>query len=395
MSPQKHRVPEFRIELARAWTDEVDAIVRQGTGASPFQTAGWLSAWYRSLGARSDISALIAIVSFADCSRPAAVLPLAIQGRGRSRTITFADFDVTDYNAPILLTSESLEAGQAQAMWHALLAALAREGAVLRLDKMPAAIGGRPNPLAAIPGATSSEAQGNVVRIDGSWDAYHRGLQKKVRKELERSWRVFQRSGPSARFLRASTQAQAHHVLDAIEALQRSRIATLGLPYVLDDSSCAQLYRILIDEGLDEGFTVVTALVSDAGDVIAGLIGIRHAKTYAMLRLGRAEDGWTQCAPGRLVIDQTMQQLHGEGLDTFDFTIGDYAYKRAFGCEAVPLYQVVGALTMAGRLTLGGTRLAAGVKERLRSSGPLFSTLKQGYQAGRRLGRSMKSLTGR
>ena len=41
---------------------------------------------------------------------------------------------------------------------------------------------------------------------------------------------------------------------------------------------------------------------------------------------------------GKLIIAGTMQSLHEGGYRCFDLSIGDFAYKRDFGVEPVPLW---------------------------------------------------------
>ncbi len=50
-------------------------------------------------------------------------------------------------------------------------------------------------------------------------------------------------------------------------------------------------------------------------------------------------------APGLLVTEHLMQHLHADGVRTFDFAMGDYAYKRRFNAERLPLVTVENALT--------------------------------------------------
>jgi CelD/BcsL family acetyltransferase involved in cellulose biosynthesis len=50
---------------------------------------------------------------------------------------------------------------------------------------------------------------------------------------------------------------------------------------------------------------------------------------------------WSNCSPGRLVIVRTMQMLHAQGFRHFDFSIGNYAYKRRLGVEPQPLRDLV------------------------------------------------------
>ena len=67
-----------------------------------------------------------------------------------------------------------------------------------------------------------------------------------------------------------------------------------------------------------------------------------------MVRLAAATGAWKNCSPGRLMIERTMMALHGEGYREFDFTIGDYDYKRRFGARTAPLCEVETALGPRG-----------------------------------------------
>ena len=82
-------------------------------------------------------------------------------------------------------------------MWRDLLAALKRMPGgtdLVRLRKMPFDLDGRPNPLTLLPGASVSFLNSNVVTTGDDFDAYRHSLERTVRKELERSWRVFTRA---------------------------------------------------------------------------------------------------------------------------------------------------------------------------------------------------------
>ena len=70
---------------------------------------------------------------------------------------------------------------------------------LIRLRKMPVDLDGQPNPLALLDGASPCPLNGNVVTTGDDFDAYRYSLERTVRKELERSWRVFTRD-PDAAF---------------------------------------------------------------------------------------------------------------------------------------------------------------------------------------------------
>ena len=164
--------------------------------------------------------------------------------------------------------------------------------------------------------------------------------------ELERSWRVFCRE-PAAAFEIVTDPDRAAFILAAMEAQQESRMQVKGATYLLGDPDFARFYRDLVACLLSNGFAVFTALTVDA-EVVAALLGIRDAQGYVMIRIGNAAGRWTNCSPGRLVIERTMAALHARGCRSFDFSIGNYDYKRRFSVTRLPLVDLTLPLSTAG-----------------------------------------------
>ncbi len=211
---------------------------------------------------------------------------------------------------------------------------------------MPASFPDGPNPLALLRGACPCPLNGNEVRTGDDWEAYHRSLAKTVRKELERSWRVFRRE-PETDFHLVTDGGRAQEVLAVMARQQEARLRGLGADYRLDEAEFDAFYRRLVARGLDGGYAVVSTLMA-GGEIVASLLGIRSAGTYVMIRISHAGEAWSHCSPGRLVIDKTMEALHREGCRSFDFSIGDYDYKRRFGVEPLPLVDLVAPLGWRG-----------------------------------------------
>ena len=150
-----------------------------------------------------------------------------------------------------------------------------------------------------------------------------------MRKELERSWRVFTRD-PAAAFRIITDKDEALRVLSTMETQQGDRMQHLGLNFVLNDETYAAFYRNLVETNVANGYAVLSALT--VGDeVVATLLGIRQGARYVMVRISNAGEKWSNCSPGRLIIERTMAALHKDGIRQFDFSIGNYAYKRRFG----------------------------------------------------------------
>jgi CelD/BcsL family acetyltransferase involved in cellulose biosynthesis len=49
-----------------------------------------------------------------------------------------------------------------------------------------------------------------------------------------------------------------------------------------------------------------------------------------------------------LIIERTMAALHSDGVREFDFSVGNYAYKRRFGVAPFALVDVTASLSWRG-----------------------------------------------
>ncbi|SDS94019.1 GNAT family N-acetyltransferase [Bradyrhizobium canariense] len=342
------RAAGFRVELVRDWR-QVSARCDNVRALTPFQNRRWFDAWYQAFADFHDMEPVIAIVSDAVTSELAAVFPLLRRVRRGIRIVEFADHNLTDYNAPLLHAAAPRDAACVRLLWRDLLAALKRLPGgtdLVRFRKMPFELDGITNPLTLLDGARRSWLNGNVVTIAGDFDAYRYSLERTVRKELERSWRVFARS-PDASFRIVTEPNEALRVLLAMETQQDARMRYLGLKFMLNDDTCAAFYRSLVSKNLGSGYVVLSALTVGE-EVIATLLGIRSGSNYVMVRISNAGDKWSNCSPGRLIIERTMAALHQDGVRHFDFSIGNYAYKRRFGVEPLALAEITAALSWRG-----------------------------------------------
>jgi CelD/BcsL family acetyltransferase involved in cellulose biosynthesis len=342
------RAARFRVEFVRDWK-QAAARWNDISLSTPFQDPRWLDAWYAAFASFDSVEPLIAVVSDAVTCEQVALLPLVRRVQNGIRIVEFADLNLTDYNAPMLTAAAPRDAMAARVLWRDLKAALKRlpGGAdLIRLRKMPADLDGRPNPLALLDGANPSPLNGNVVTTGDDFDAYRYSLERTVRKELERSWRVFTRD-PAAAFRIVTDQNEALHVLSTMEIQQSARMQHLGLNFILNSETCAAFYRNLVGENLRSGYAVLSALTVGE-EVVATLLGIRNGSRYVMVRISNAGEKWSNCSPGRLIIERTMAALHKDGVRSFDFSIGNYAYKRRFGVAPLALADITAALSWRG-----------------------------------------------
>ncbi|MFK4510569.1 GNAT family N-acetyltransferase [Bradyrhizobium daqingense] len=333
--------PGIAVDFLRDWRQ---AALRLNVGhRTAFQHDHWLGAWYAAFG---NLAPLIAVISDAATGRDIALVPMISHVRRGIRIVEFADLGVSDNNAPILSRDAALDAAAMRAIGKALIPALRAlpDGFdLLRLRKMPAEIGGKPNPLVSLGRSGSSSLNGNLVLLGDDYEAYQASIK---RMQMPRCWRVFTRHA-GARFELATDVARAHELLDVMDVQQQARMEKLGSPFVLNDETHARFYRDVVGNGIADGYAVVAALVCDEG-VIGTSFGIRQGATYCLLRISHGGDSWSSCSPGLLVIERTMAALHAKGVRRFDLSIGNQDYKRRFGATRVPLTDVSVALSWRG-----------------------------------------------
>lgn len=332
---------EIAVDFVRDWRL---AASRLNAGhRTAFQHRYWLAAWYEAF---HDFAPLIAVISDASTGKDIAIVPMISHVRRGIRVVEFADLGVSDYNAPIVALDAALDAATAEAIGKALveaLRALPDRLDLLRLKKMPAHVGGRPNPLVSLGRIGSSSLNGNVVLTGNDYEAYQASIK---RMQMPRCWRVFSRH-EGARFETATDLARARELLDVMDVQQQARMQKLGSRFVLNDETHAAFYREVARHGVAEGYAVISALVCDEG-VVATTLGVRHGATYFLLRISHAGESWSSCSPGLLVTERTMAALHAQGVRRFDLSIGNQDYKRRFGAEKVALTDASIALSWRG-----------------------------------------------
>ena len=325
-------------------------IARQG-GATPFQTPGFLDAWYASYGARGGVTPVI--VEVMRGREPAMLLPLALS----DGVIRFADAGISDNNAPI--AGPALPAPtDMRALWPSIRRALPG-AAMLHFEKQPETVAGRANPLLAIATARPSPLSAHPLETGDSFEDYSRSRTTKFRKEQERVWRVFTRTD-GARFDLVEDRETALKILADMDRLQGERMTELGIDAQVGEATYTAHYRHLVQHAI--GRDAVLGALTCNGETVGALLGVSNGTTVTFVRLAHAGGEWSTSSPGRLVIEQTMMALHAKGLRRFDFSVGDYAYKENFRIGHAPLFDTAVALSLAGKMKAARINLRAALR---------------------------------
>jgi len=308
--------------------------------ATVFQSRAWIDALC-DVAATQDIEPLFVLVTDAASSAPQMLLPLCRRTQNSLTAVEFLDLGASDYNAPLLASDFTPSPTEFSALWSAIRAALPAAD-ILRIDKSPATISGRPNPLASLGFMHRLTLGAWSLRLPATREAYERdAIAPRVRKELLRKRRRLAELGP-LNLRKAASADEAAAMLRDLADMRRDRYRALGRHDILADASFRAFYAGLLARG--DGLAEIHAL-EVGGARVAALFGLRHEGAFHFLLSGFRAGEWAQKSAGSVAADMMLSQAIADGLATFDFTIGNAPYKRHFGAVRQDLFGGAQALS--------------------------------------------------
>lgn len=308
-----------------AFRDEWTLLESAGA-ATVFQSRAWISALC-NVAAAQDIEPLFVLVADKATGAPLMLLPLCRRRLNSLAAIEFLDLGASDYNAPLLAADFAPAPPEFSALWTAIRAALPAAD-ILRIDKSPATICGRPNPLASLGFMHRLTLGAWSLRLPFTREAYERdAIAPRVRKELLRKRRRLAECGP-LNLRKAANADEASAMLRDLAGMRRDRYRALGRHDILADAGFRKFYAGLLARG--DGLAEIHAL-DVGGERVAALFGLRHAGAFHFLLSGFHPGEWALKSAGSVAADMMLSQAIADGLATFDFTIGNAPYKRHFG----------------------------------------------------------------
>ena len=245
------RGPRFVAEVFDGADEALQALdaIQGGLVSTGFQSLNWLTVLYEDLARMERALPRLIVITERNSGDIALVLPLVIRKKRSLRVARFADLGVSDYGAPILGPAVLKKRRSIRRAWRAVRHAL-KDVDLIRLEKMPAEIGGRSNPLLTRRGISPSRLSGNVVTIETTVEDFLRSRGKKYRKEVERCTRLWAQEG-DPKFARAATPEDVARAYSALEEQQAARHAELNSDYVLDKPQFRTFYERLVMDGTE------------------------------------------------------------------------------------------------------------------------------------------------
>ncbi len=347
----------------------VEAIWRQFEQTADcfaFQTFDFLETWYEEIGYRTDIDPQIVVVWRLDAV-PLMILPLGIETGAFTRKLTWLGNGVSDYSGPLLSSgfSEWVPSGLFPAIWRQVLSSLPSHDFV-ELLRQPAVIGGQPNPFMELP--TQPNASGaHMTALGNDFDAYYAAKRNsKARSHLRNRRKKLEALGETT-FVYPRTEGEIAASLDKLVELKTISLKAMGAPNFFDRPGYRQFYRALSLKQTDQPRVHVSHLqVGD--DYTAGVWGLVHKKRFYYLLASYDGATYGRFKPGVQTLVETMRWAAGQGIHTFDFTVGDESYKDKW-CEThIDLHDHLAAQNARGSLAVLKTKLFLVLKRKIKQT---------------------------
>jgi CelD/BcsL family acetyltransferase involved in cellulose biosynthesis len=334
---------------------------------TPFQDFDWIEAWQADVGAAAGVRPFVVCAMRGD--EPWLVLPLAIERWMGGSRLTWLARDVNDYNAPLVspeaLCRLTLE--EAQTILEDAFALARRHGASHAvLTGQPEFLGGSPNPFigrSALPGSSSAHA----AVMGASWhDFYVRRRGRPTRRRIAEKARRLEAIGPVSFGSVDEPDARARLVRLVLEWKCR-QLAERGSRNPFSDPRRRDFFVRIAGDPSFRSFLTVYAL-EVGGEPVAGAFGMRGEGCFLLYQMAQCGGRYAHCSPGLILLTRMMEATCEAGLEVFDFTAGDEPYKLEWCNRRERLYDVIEALSPAGRLPAELLRQALKAKVRIKAN---------------------------
>ncbi len=342
----------------RAFEERADCTV--------FQTFDWLSAWLRNLGVRERVKPVIVIGRYQGVVL--FVMPFALDAGGR--TLRWLGSSLCNYNGPLLASdfSKRVDAAQFAQLWLEVRRLLrSRLGYdLIDLEKMPAEIGRQANPFLGLRVSRHINSA-YLTTLAADWETYYAAKRSSATRRKDRKKQRGLGECGEVRIVTAAGREEISRTLDALIEEKTASYAKLGVDNAFERPGYRDFYLDLATAP-QSGRMVHLARMDVGAETAAANYGLVFRGTYIYLLAGYNDGDVGRFGPGYLHLLETFQYAIGQGLNVFDFTIGDEPYKRDWHDTEMHLYDHVSPASLRGVAMAVPTMIKRLIKRQLRHS---------------------------
>jgi CelD/BcsL family acetyltransferase involved in cellulose biosynthesis len=352
----------------RAFQENADCTV--------FQTFEWLSCWQRHIGAHDGVQPCI-VMGRDGRGQILFILPLAVGRKGFGRELTWLGTALCDYNAPLLAPACPSEViADFKTLWTRILRAVQADGRfhfdLVRLEKMPAMIGGKPNPMLGLPTALHPSGAYETPLLPANWDEFYSAKRSSATRRRERKKRSRLAEFGDITF---TTPDNRDGILDAMTVLvaQKSAwFAQRGIPNMFARPDTVAFYRDFVSNPQNRHLAHVGQLAVGT-DIAAANFGLTFRGRYHYVLSSYIGGEMSHLGPGVVHLHELIRYAIEHKFTVFDFTVGDEHYKLEWCERTQSLHDHLAVTTVRGAAMAAPMRAAKWLKRQIKQTPLLWA----------------------
>jgi CelD/BcsL family acetyltransferase involved in cellulose biosynthesis len=234
------------------------------------------------------------------------------------------------------------------------------EADAVHFQRQPEEINGFANPFARY-NSVAYSARSHQTRLAGSFDAYYRSKRNSSSRRHDRlKWEKLGAAADTA-IVDATTPAEIDAILAALFSQKRASLAARGVPDLFAKPGVRDFYRALAAKPWPEGPTHVSA-IRHGDEYVATNWGLIRGNHYYYVMTSYSAGPSSAHSPGRALMYHLMDWSIAQGIEIFDFTIGDEDFKDHW-CElSATVYDSIALLRPRGAGAVAALRSLKGAK---------------------------------
>lgn len=343
------------VPLEKAWRK-----LEQDGRCSVFQTYDWVAPWYANAAKYRLAKPLIVTVS--DDSGIVWILPLCRHRRRGLDFISFADLGVSDYAGPVMASDDRIGPEALPGVLREIRRVLPRCDLV-RFQKLPERIEGRPNPLLQIGRTVAMRESCYGIEVRRPWGELAKDImQSRLRSTIRQQKKKIAAIGPIS-LEHDSDPRSIGTAMEVLFKMRRGRFERIGRP---ETPEVWRNFYSNVAQNPERSLDVCVTTMRVGDTPVAVSFGLTRGKAYHVIMPTFAAEEWESYRPGMLMFDAMLEEFgpsaNFEGY--FDFTIGDEPYKQRFGAKGSPLMECMVPRSLKGTLAFLYWRMKASRRPR-------------------------------
>jgi CelD/BcsL family acetyltransferase involved in cellulose biosynthesis len=331
-------------EIEREWR-----AFEQVADCTVFQSFDWVSTWQRNIGCRNRVAPAI-VIGRGGNGQLLFLFPLAVEGGGLGRRLTWLGSDRCDYNGPLLAPDfgKRIDAARFKQVWREILQRVQGHPRLwfdaVALDKMQMKVGAQANPFIGL-GVTAHADGAYLTHLGGDWEKFYTDKRSSATRRRDRTKRKKLSEFGEVKFVTPAEASDVAATLATLIEQKSSAFAAMGVANLFARQGHREFYDALA--AMQGGLAHVSRL--DVGSRIAAAnLGLIFRGSYYHLLASYDGGELSKFGPGAAHMHDLLRYAIERGCGAFDFTIGDERYKQEWCDTKIALYDHVAPVTPRG-----------------------------------------------